>query len=285
MNKNENKLASGLEVDLAKCAKIASNRCRDLRKRNVTVKSNSIDKILASIRGFRQQGWRYVSELKFGCEHEYEFECDMSTKPMAPVESAIKWMFELMCLDGDLLSKNVSTWRPNLSPGDRVNHAALESLKSHLLKQRPDSNTSFFRIDRTKDASEIPFFKNRVFLWLLACLRASHPVLFLCPIFLDKRKISIYESDPPLTLPRQKRYLVTSYVPAVAFETRTTTFSSIDSIDSYQHGVRCQLFLENNESCFQTLPDYYFNGWIRDCWLITDPSWMGCINCNRNETK
>ena len=279
MEKNDQHLAFNSELDLATHAKVASKRCRTSKTQ---ANSFSIDEILNFIRRFRQNG-RYLSPQEFGCTEYYEFGSGEALKPMAQHEFAIKWLFELLRSEKESLFDQVLTWRPGRLDSTS-NRAALESLKSHLFEQNPNSKTSFFRIDRPKDHSGIPCFRNRALGWFIACLRASYPVLFSYPIYFDQGEMSMYESDPYQLQWPTKKTLLASYVPAVAFAKTTTIYNHEKNLDSIQHGIRCRLFFPNNETCVLTVPDYYFYGLVRDCWLIIDPKWSGRIDLDHQTT-
>ena len=139
-------------------------------------------------------------------------------------------------------------------------------------------NPYYCRIDRKSDWTKRikPHFSNRLFRWVLACLRAKHPVLISCPLITKEAlSESMLDTDRAIEFPSVNYPQM--YVPAVAYEA-TTTIIEGEHLPVYQHGVRCRMFLPNKECSFRTIPSYFFRGWVKDCWLLTDPNWLDCLD-------
>ena len=263
-----------IQFDLATCAKAASKRCR-FRDGKTKMNSFSVDEILNFVREFRKNE-NYLSTQEFSSSEDCDFDARYSSEEFQQ-EAAIKWIFELLRFEDEKLFNQVSDWKLSINRLP-TNRDALDSLKTHLLSLKPDSLTAYFRIDRPTDHSSRPRFKSRVLAWTIACLRANLPVLLSYPIRFKASEFSMYETEPyKLRFPNmdESRRL---FVPAVAFEKTTNIYKNAGNLNTVSHGIRCRLFLPYGESCVLTVPDYYFFGDVRDCWLIVDPQWGKRLN-------
>ena len=280
-------------LDLAKRAKKAYvNHTFRPPNPSLSEPERRIQNILSEIWKFRNEGWSRSSELDFNCEHrDYD---DLRLQPVSnvPEISAVFWMIQLMTdllvdtqdrksrsefeqrypLLNDALKSKASEFAQldcELNyPRERALKDIIEnSVEDNLLK-RP----SIYRIDRKSDSETKN--SNRVFRWILACLKAKHPVLILYPMIKGTPEESMYESEKAFCMPSRKSSKL--HVPAVAYEATTTVIRG-PHLPVYQHGVRCRLFLPNRECDFRTAPEYLFDGRIKDCWLLTDTPWLDCI--------
>ena len=276
-------------LDLARCSKRVCKNESD---------NKGVSKLIEGIREFRKNGWWYRSQLNFGCEHGEYNDLQLPCVSDVPQLSAVFCMVQLMA---DLLrDQSCEATKGEFECMDPLVESALKLTAVELGQAKPNStfsnqralyevaqrsaanqllrNPAYYRVDRDQDwrTKKKPHFSNRLFRWVLACLKAKHPVLVSCPLITHENL-----NESMLDVERVKDLSTAAYpqmfVPAVAYEAATSVIAG-EHLPVYQHGVRCRLFLPNKECCFRTIPDYFFRGWVKNCWLLTDPLWLDCID-------